>query len=648
MSCRKGWSREVLTNNFTYKFVSKTYKERRENLLFDREKSMMPATQVYVELEKEHRELEKKKKNLEIQLSKEITMHHSIANTQLSALALEHNIPTEFQAMILRLKLAQEQNKVINLINIDIATINTTQNYILNRLNGPTLQLEKRAFVRACPGDGCKGFLSTVWKCGLCDNWTCPTCHEIKGPDREIPHTCNPDSVATAELLARDSRNCPSCASMIFKINGCFAKDTKIPMFDGTTKLAQDISVGDILIGDDGTARKVLETCKGQDEMFKVRQNKGVEYIVNSKHKLVLKFSGNRSIYNTGGSFVVKWFDKSIKSKKFENMEEAVKFRNELQFPEEIEMLVEDYMKLGDSVKKFMMGFKSSGVDWPKKEVVSIFGSDPKDYKDIHKINISGEHLEEIPTILPRKICVNSEPNKDGLRTSIEVSSIGRGDYYGWTVDCNNRFVLGDLTVVRNCDQMWCTQCHTAFSWKTGRIETHVIHNPHYYEYQRTHGTLPRQPGDIPCGGIPDWHIFQRRIANLFGTDNYSIISNAYRSHAHAQYVILPRYTVDPRNENRDLRIKFMIGDIDESVFKKKIQQREKANNRKNDIRQVVEMYLTVIIDIIQSFIENLDVKTMVETLKGLRDHYNTTLKKIQFCYKCAVPTLLDNFIFIY
>jgi hypothetical protein len=179
--------------------------------------------------------------------------------------------------------------------------------------------------------------------------------------------------LATAELLARDSRNCPKCAAGIFKINGCFAKDTVIPLFDGTTKLAQDISTGDVLIGDDGTARTVVETCSGRDDMFKVIQNKGVEYTVNSKHKLVLKFSGDRSIHKLGEAHVVRWFDrtlKSMKSKKFENIQEAADFHKGLQFSDEIEMLVEDYVKLSDSTKKFMMGFKSSGVHWPKKEVM--------------------------------------------------------------------------------------------------------------------------------------------------------------------------------------------------------------------------------------------------------------------------------------
>lgn len=35
------------------------------------------------------------------------------------------------------------------------------------------------------------------------------------------------------------------------------------------------------------------------------------------------------------------------------------------------------------------------------------------------------------------------------------------------------------------CAQMWCVQCHTAFSWITGNLETR-IHNPHYFEWIRT------------------------------------------------------------------------------------------------------------------------------------------------------------------
>ena len=125
-----------------------------------------------------------------------------------------------------------------------------------------------------------------------------------------------------------------------------------------------------------------------------------------------------------------------------------------------------------------------------------------------------------------------------------------------------------------------------------------------------------------------------------------SIIS-AYRSHPHAIYTLVPRYTVeDRRTENRDLRVKFMIGDLSEEEFKKKIQQREKANQRKRAIRQVLEMYTTIITDIFQTFQQEKDVTVLYESLCGLRDHYNTTLGRVQFTYKCAVPNLLTDFNF--
>jgi ribosomal protein S27AE len=221
MACHKAWSRDTLASNFTSKFVTKTYKGRREDLLFERERSLMPATQQYVELEKKSRQLTQQEVQLRVKLSHEEEELGKIRGLSTSVLAVKHGLQNEFEAFLLRQEMVAIQMKVIAPIQIDIGTIQWRNIQMRERIIGRHVEMEKRAFVRACPHDACKGFLSTAWKCGLCENWTCPTCHEVKGPEKDAAHTCDPNNVATAELLARDSRNCPKCAAGIFKINGC-------------------------------------------------------------------------------------------------------------------------------------------------------------------------------------------------------------------------------------------------------------------------------------------------------------------------------------------------------------------------------------------------------------------------------------------
>jgi hypothetical protein len=74
---------------------------------------------------------------------------------------------------------------------------------------------------------------------------------------------------------------------------------------------------------------------------------------------------------------------------------------------------------------------------------------------------------------------------------------------------------------ISGCNQMFCTACNDcAFDWVTGRIET-VIHNPHYYEFQRqlNGGQAPRVPGDILCGREID-HMTITVVTNLFPVES--------------------------------------------------------------------------------------------------------------------------------
>lgn len=87
----------------------------------------------------------------------------------------------------------------------------------------------------------------------------------------------------------------------------CHGKDTPILMFDASIKLVQDIKQGDILMGADGTPRRVLNTVKGRESLYKIRQTKGEDYVVNESHILSLHCStdfGSKGIKYKKGEIV--------------------------------------------------------------------------------------------------------------------------------------------------------------------------------------------------------------------------------------------------------------------------------------------------------------------------------------------------------
>ncbi|OIN61150.1 replicative DNA helicase [Arsenicibacter rosenii] len=73
----------------------------------------------------------------------------------------------------------------------------------------------------------------------------------------------------------------------------CLGKGTKVVMFDGSLRNVEDIQVGDLLMGDDSTPRRVLSLARGRERMYWVHQNKGISYRVNESHILSLKRSRN-------------------------------------------------------------------------------------------------------------------------------------------------------------------------------------------------------------------------------------------------------------------------------------------------------------------------------------------------------------------
>lgn len=81
-------------------------------------------------------------------------------------------------------------------------------------------------------------------------------------------------------------------AGLIIAPVGCHEKGYKVIKFDGSLEKVENIEVGDLLMGDDGTSRKVLSLFNGFDEMYKITLRNGESFTVNQHHILHLERSG--------------------------------------------------------------------------------------------------------------------------------------------------------------------------------------------------------------------------------------------------------------------------------------------------------------------------------------------------------------------
>jgi intein/homing endonuclease len=97
-----------------------------------------------------------------------------------------------------------------------------------------------------------------------------------------------------------------------------FDPNELILMYNGQFKAVKDLKIGDLIMEDDSTPRRVIPTQLCEDDMFKIIPIKGDSYIVNSQHILAIRCSYNAWIEKRHLRYDVQWMEDGItRSKTF-------------------------------------------------------------------------------------------------------------------------------------------------------------------------------------------------------------------------------------------------------------------------------------------------------------------------------------------
>lgn len=170
---------------------------------------------------------------------------------------------------------------------------------------------------------------------------------------------------------------------------------------------------------------------------------------------------------------------------------------------------------------------------------------------------------------------------------------------------------------IEGCSQMYCTACKTAFDWNSGRIETGVIHNPHFYDEQRDAVGPIRVMGDIPCGGL-EYPIFE--LMDILPQDIFTKYINLYTRTAEIQDYMLnlnrnPEITTDTL---ANVRIKYIIKEISDEDFKQASYDALIAQEVAIDEREILNTYLACMIERHNSI--GIEARTMVDGMYDIED----------------------------
>ena len=221
------------------------------------------------------------------------------------------------------------------------------------------------------------------------------------------------------------------------------------------------------------------------------------------------------------------------------------------------------------------------------------------------------------------------------------------------------------ISKIEGCDQMWCTSCKTAFSWRTGRVDTGVVHNPHFYQFHRAiqngdEAALNRGRGMNQCNTdqVPGWYLIRsmaqriRAYCTQQGTAWRPLcdkINDMYRMIAHITHHEIPtlQRRIDSCTDTMTLRVDYLQEKLSKEALSKKLISNDRRRKRDVQIMEVWQLIKTTGLEACWGIV-NHNETDMAAFIAACEDELEKWTGLIVYCgqawlnvaleHKCSVP----------
>jgi len=225
LHCRVNYNDATLHEICTKTYLTQKYFKHRQEVLINRERANLPLLQDEAVREKRRREQWTQEVLIQRRINELSGERNQIQSEHSKLYVLTYGPqrttgPVHNERIIRLQEYTDHMEEIRNQIRIE--------KHLLYEMRWSTTNVveekkeeEKKKFVRRCTNNGCLGFLSTAWKCGLCEWYSCATCFAVKGATHDVEHECKKEDIDTAELIKKDCKPCPKCGEFIEKSMGC-------------------------------------------------------------------------------------------------------------------------------------------------------------------------------------------------------------------------------------------------------------------------------------------------------------------------------------------------------------------------------------------------------------------------------------------